>query len=266
MGCCGSTAMDQVTGVDLNGRVCVITGANAGIGRVCWSDFPSNSAQRRLLALWFPQVPLWFWHAVTWVEPRLRLMTSCKPLTAKGHSWRISSSTAPRSLRSSSSSRLWTHRKLLRSIAWSIMLGWWRSLSLPRTTRGLNCNGPLTTSAILPSQLVCFPSFGQLVLLGWSTWLQCDQLCSRLRCSRAHNMAPKSLSAEWFPPPRDRYDPWGNYGLSKMCNILHAAEFHRRYSAEGITAVSLHPGVRLIDLHTHDWSLSRSHQNQPVGQ
>eukprot|EP00656_Telonema_subtile_P046905 TRINITY_DN5355_c0_g1_i1.p1 TRINITY_DN5355_c0_g1~~TRINITY_DN5355_c0_g1_i1.p1 ORF type:complete len:261 (+),score=71.95 TRINITY_DN5355_c0_g1_i1:173-955(+) len=63
--------------------------------------------------------------------------------------------------------------------------------------------------------------------------------------SKAHTVAPKKMV---FPPPADQYGEWSNYGLSKICNVLHAKELQRRYGEEGITAVSLHPGVIKTEL------------------
>ena len=39
------------------------------------------------------------------------------------------------------------------------------------------------------------------------------------------------------------YDPWKAYGQSKTANILFTKELQRRYAQDGITSVSLHPGV-----------------------
>ena len=41
------------------------------------------------------------------------------------------------------------------------------------------------------------------------------------------------------------YNAWGNYGLSKACNVLFAKELQRRFDAKGLSAsaVALHPGV-----------------------
>lgn len=40
------------------------------------------------------------------------------------------------------------------------------------------------------------------------------------------------------------YDPWTQYGISKLCNVLFANELNRRMAEEGqpVIAVSLHPG------------------------
>ena len=40
----------------------------------------------------------------------------------------------------------------------------------------------------------------------------------------------------------DPYDSWAAYGTSKLALVHHAAELHRRHGAEGLRAMSLHPG------------------------
>jgi len=47
------------------------------------------------------------------------------------------------------------------------------------------------------------------------------------------------------------YSAMGAYGQSKLSNILFAREFNKRYSAEGIKAFSLHPGVIPTELSRH---------------
>ena len=39
-----------------------------------------------------------------------------------------------------------------------------------------------------------------------------------------------------------------SYGDSKLANILHAQEYHRRYSKQGVSAASLHPGEILTNI------------------
>jgi len=47
------------------------------------------------------------------------------------------------------------------------------------------------------------------------------------------------------------YIPWEIYGNSKFSNILHAAELDRRLSQHGVRAYSLHPGVIPTGLFKH---------------
>jgi len=70
--------------------------------------------------------------------------------------------------------------------------------------------------------------------------------------SVAHTMAPKPMTAADFPPREETYSDWSNYGISKFCNVLHAKELTRRYSADGITAMSVHPGVIKTELHRNN--------------
>jgi WW domain-containing oxidoreductase len=69
--------------------------------------------------------------------------------------------------------------------------------------------------------------------------------------SGAHKMAPKGgiqfddLSGE------RRYTPWGNYGQSKMANLLFAKELARRFAGTKRTANAVHPGVIETNLGRH---------------
>ena len=58
--------------------------------------------------------------------------------------------------------------------------------------------------------------------------------------SIAHGRSPIRFGDENMDK---EYDPFTAYGQSKTANILHAKGLHDRYYAEGIVAVSLHPGV-----------------------
>ncbi|KAL4875854.1 NAD(P)-binding protein [Aspergillus karnatakaensis] len=47
------------------------------------------------------------------------------------------------------------------------------------------------------------------------------------------------------------YDPWRAYGQSKTANIWTANEIERRYGAQGLHALSVHPGMILTELSRH---------------
>jgi len=73
--------------------------------------------------------------------------------------------------------------------------------------------------------------------------------------SEAHQFCPnpfvdnlKSYIEKKDGPAQDNYGPWANYGVSKASNILFAREYNRRYQPLGITSVSLHPGTIPTDL------------------
>lgn len=69
--------------------------------------------------------------------------------------------------------------------------------------------------------------------------------------SSAHSMAPKggivfdNLSGD------KRYTPWGQYGQSKMANLLFAKELSRRFAGTKRTANAVHPGVIQTNLGRH---------------
>jgi len=64
------------------------------------------------------------------------------------------------------------------------------------------------------------------------------------------------------------YDKWAAYGQSKTANVLFAVELDRRLGARGVHANAVHPGVIMTDLARHlvreDYELLRS--RQPGGQ
>ena len=62
------------------------------------------------------------------------------------------------------------------------------------------------------------------------------------------------------------YHPWRSYGQSKSANILHAIELQRRLGGDGITAVSLHPGVITdSDLWRHAGNVMTANKSVPQG-
>ena len=57
-----------------------------------------------------------------------------------------------------------------------------------------------------------------------------------------------------YPSAMDQaatYSPWTAYGRSKLANILFARGFNDRYSQDGVTAYSLHPGNIKTQLGRH---------------
>lgn len=58
--------------------------------------------------------------------------------------------------------------------------------------------------------------------------------------SAAHRQAPGTLDDLMS---EQSYSQWMAYGRSKLFNILHADELHRRYGPSGLVATSVHPGV-----------------------
>lgn len=78
--------------------------------------------------------------------------------------------------------------------------------------------------------------------------------------SRAHQMSPvvfDDINFEHRP-----YHQWLSYGQSKTANVLFTVELERRLGARGVHALAVHPGVIQTELSRYmseeDWELIRS--------
>jgi NAD(P)-dependent dehydrogenase (short-subunit alcohol dehydrogenase family) len=67
--------------------------------------------------------------------------------------------------------------------------------------------------------------------------------------SRGHRLA----DIVWNDPHylARSYDRWEAYGQSKTANILFVVELNRRYRADGVTAVAVHPGMVKTNMAAH---------------
>lgn len=59
--------------------------------------------------------------------------------------------------------------------------------------------------------------------------------------SESHRQ-PKTLDFEKLPLTRENFSILESYGQAKLCNLLFSNELHRRYFDQGLSACSLHPG------------------------
>ena len=78
--------------------------------------------------------------------------------------------------------------------------------------------------------------------------------------SRGHQFSPvvfEDINFEQRP-----YNKWASYGQSKTANILHAVELERRLGQRGVHAYAVHPGAIQTELSRHmdqaDWDMMRS--------
>jgi WW domain-containing oxidoreductase len=69
--------------------------------------------------------------------------------------------------------------------------------------------------------------------------------------SGAHLQAPKGGIEFDNLDGSKHYSAWGNYGQSKIANILFARELSRRFAGTGKTANAVHPGVIRTNLARH---------------
>jgi WW domain-containing oxidoreductase len=60
--------------------------------------------------------------------------------------------------------------------------------------------------------------------------------------SESHR-SPRNLNFDTFPLPREKFKMMLAYGQAKLANVMMANELQHRYSNQGLTACSLHPGT-----------------------
>jgi len=81
--------------------------------------------------------------------------------------------------------------------------------------------------------------------------------------SRGHQQSPVRFDDLAFE--KEPYDKWSAYGQSKTANVLFAVELERRLGGRGVHANALHPGVILTDLGRHMQKEDFEHIRQRSG-
>jgi dehydrogenase/reductase SDR family protein 13 len=69
-----------------------------------------------------------------------------------------------------------------------------------------------------------------------------------INVSSDSHYAPKRIDWDALRRPTKSVTGLPEYGVSKLCNVLHAQELARRMAGDGVTAASLHPGVIASDV------------------
>jgi NAD(P)-dependent dehydrogenase (short-subunit alcohol dehydrogenase family) len=67
--------------------------------------------------------------------------------------------------------------------------------------------------------------------------------------SGGHRMSPVVFEDIHFE--RRPYDKWASYGQAKSANVLHAVELDRRLAGDGVRAFGVHPGMIVTELGRH---------------
>jgi len=108
---------------------------------------------------------------------------------------------------------------------------------------GLVANNYQTTSDGLEMTVgVCHYGHFLLTKLLMKRLLACTAPRVVLVSSESHR-SPRTLDFEHFPAPEKNFRFMRAYGQAKLANVLMANELQRRYSKQGLTACSLHPGT-----------------------
>ena len=206
-----STADDVLAGIDLWGRVAVVTGANAGIG---------FEAARALAGR------------------RAEVHLACRD-RVKGERAR------DRILERHPGARVQLGELALASLA--SVRDYARGFGPPRVDI-LLCNAGLITWGYKETRdgverVVGVSHIGHVELFSGLRERLARAGRSRLvMVSSESHRWPRTLDFSRYPFPRQKYRSLLAYGQAKLCNALFAAEVQRRYSDLGITAASLHPG------------------------
>ncbi len=206
-----STADDVLAGIDLSGRVAVVTGANTGIGFEAARALAGHGAEVHL---------------------------ACRD-RVKGENAHA------RILELYPAARVQLEQLDLASLA--SVRDYAKGLVAP-TVDILLCNAGLFTGGYEETRdgferVVGVSHIGHLELFRGLLERLARAGRSRLvMVSSESHRSPPTLDFSRFPFSRQKYRSLWAYGQAKLCNVLFAAEVQRRYADRGIIASSLHPG------------------------
>jgi NAD(P)-dependent dehydrogenase (short-subunit alcohol dehydrogenase family) len=215
------TALDIVTGVDLTGRTCVITGASSGLGRESARALAATGARVILAARTAADLAA----TEEWVRaevPGAQLSSVHLDLTS------------PSSIADAASviADLTPAVHVLMNNAGVMFTPFGRTEAGFEMQFGTNHLGHFEfTRRLFPALLAA--DGARVVNLS----------------SEGHRMADVDLDdPNW---ERREYDKFAAYGASKTANVLHAVELDRRFRDSGVRAVAVHPGVVATALARH---------------
>lgn len=216
------TTTDEVLeGIDLSGKLALVTGASTGLGAETARALASRGAQVVMTARNMPRGEE--------VAQQIRESTGNDAVEVE-----------ELELGSMSSIRAFAGRFLAKHEALDILINNAGVMACPfEKTRdgfemqfGTNHIGHfLMTCLIAPALLKASPA--RVVALS----------------SRGHMMSNVLFDDVNFD--NTPYDQWVSYGQSKTANILFAVELERRLGARGVHAYAVHPGVIMTDLSRH---------------
>jgi NAD(P)-dependent dehydrogenase (short-subunit alcohol dehydrogenase family) len=229
-----STASEVIAGVDLTGKVALVTGASSGLGAETARAFAEKGAHVVMTARDMPKGEA--------VAASIRRSTANDRVEVE-----------ELELGSLASIRAFGGRFLARHPRLDILVNNAGVMACPfaRTADGFEMQFGtnhlghfLMTCLIAPALVNGAPS--RVVSLS----------------SRGHRNSPVVFDDIHFE--RRPYDKWLSYGQSKTANVLFAVELDRRLGSRSVRANAVHPGVILTELARHmvaeDFEMIRSRQ------
>lgn len=216
-----STTADVLEGIDLTGKVALVTGASSGLGEETARALAAKGAHVVMTARDVPKGET--------VAATIRASTGNSAVTVESLE-----------LGSLASIRAFAARVLAAHPRLDILVNNAGVMACPFATTtdgfemqfGSNHLGHfLATCLLAPALLRGAPS--RVVSLS----------------SRGHRLSPVVFDDIAFE--RRPYDKWQSYGQSKTANVLFAVGLDRRLGARGVRANALHPGAIMTELARH---------------
>ncbi|XP_069461454.1 WW domain-containing oxidoreductase [Ambystoma mexicanum] len=231
-----ATAMEILQGLDLTGRVALVTGANAGLG------FETAKS----LALHGATVLLGCRDAARADEARRRILQ-------EWHKARVES--LPLDLASLGSVRRCARAFLARGLPLHLLVcnaavfapPWRLTEDGLESTFQTNHLGHFYLASLLREALRRAAPRARVVVLASESH----------RFTDIRDSSSGKLDLALLSPPREQYWPMLAYNRSKLCNILFSSELNRRLSPSGVTCNAVHPGnMMYTSLHRSWWLYS----------
>jgi NAD(P)-dependent dehydrogenase (short-subunit alcohol dehydrogenase family) len=216
-----STSDQVLEGLDLHGRLALVTGASSGLGAECARALAARGAAVVLTGRDAAKTEA--------VADRIRASTGGAELEVMELHLE-----SPESVRRFAKAFLARHRALHLLLANAGVM----ACPLARTREGWEMQ--LATNHL-----------GHFLLAGL--------LAPALRAGAPARVVAVSSAGHQFSPfvfedphfERRPYDKWAAYGQSKTANILFAVELDRRLARDGVRAFAIHPGMIATELARH---------------
>ena len=216
-----TTTTDVLDGIDLRGRVALVTGGSSGLGQETARALAEKGAQVTLTARNVPKGEA--------VAAEIRSATGNLQVAVE-----------ELELGSLASIRAFARRFLARHDRLHILVNNAGVMACPfgKTADGFEMQFGtnhvghfLMTCLLMPALRAGAPS--RVVSVS----------------SRGHHLAPVSFDDLHFA--RRPYDKWQSYGQAKTANVLFAVALERRLGAHGVHTNALHPGAIITELGRH---------------